>query len=178
MRTKIQRFKNTYQIKPRTNAGTALQISPETKRIFRECLMAKTKPAFLRRAEKFVHSIHKDSMVHGTEKDREGLWCKSINERGEISKSKGGLTGIPEVKFSETLPSYVLGQYNRAILQGKYSIEFRKAEPLVNMPETLVHEVLHFIDDRCEMNRNNHDCYWDIRLERFRKMLGFKKPAV
>jgi hypothetical protein len=172
---KIRKFKDEYEVKPRTNLGTVLRVSKETKKALRECLKMKTKPAFIRKADLFVKSIANDIHLYNTSKDKGGLWVKRINCNGDISKYKGGMTGMPIVRLSENDMYSTRGLYTTNFMKGEHSIVINCKEPLTEMPNTLVHEVLHFIDANCGMDCDGHGYYWKTRLERFKKMLNCRQ---
>ena len=167
---KIEAFKEKYQTKPRTNVGTVLQISKETRQAFKQCQRAKQRPTFLKRAQLFVEAISKDVMLYQTDRDKEISWCRRINENGEITKSKGGFGRMPNIVSSES--HYTLGLYSRHWLKGIHQITISTRATVSDMCKTLLHEILHWLDNMSEMRHSNHDCYWETRLKRLEKMFN------
>ena len=167
---KIDRFKEKYQTKPRTNIGTVLQISKDTRQAFKQCQRAKQRPTFLKRAQLFVEAISQDVMLYQTDRDKEISWCRRINSNGEITKSKGSFGGIPNIISSES--HYTLGLYSRHWLKGVNQITISRCATITDMSRTLLHETLHWLDSMSEMGHNYHDCYWKTRLKKLEKMFN------
>lgn len=171
---RIDKFKESYAIKPRTNIGTVLYPSKESKRAFRACLKAKQKPTFLRRARIFMNILAKDVLIMDTPKDSKKTWCKTIYDDGHISKSRGGLMGIPDINFNEKM-TYLAGQYRRNLMPGELVIELKKSLNMSELPGTLLHEILHWIDDVSNMkDRDGHDYYWHRRLKNLEGKFNLK----
>jgi len=169
---KIEKFNERYSTKPRTNIGTVLKLSKETKKAFGEIKKSKQKRTFLKRANIFIALIAKDVKLYKTEKDSDSKWCRRIDNEGEISKAKGGMSGIPGVIFAELNP-YTLGLYTQHLLKGILSIQINPTvKDFTEMSGTLAHETLHWIDAMNSMKCNGHDCFWKKRLERFESMLN------
>lgn len=172
-RHKNEEFKSKYWTKPRTNIGTVLQLSKETRRSFKYTTKAKTRPAFIRRANQFIQSICKDATVYKSENKNQypNRWKKILNSDGTISKCRGSFTGFPTVIMSKTDMWSTKGEYSRAFMQGQHSITMNCKLPFAEWTETFAHETLHFIDALAEIPCDNHGYYWKNRLDKFKSML-------
>lgn len=171
IREKIAKFRQTYCSKPRTNIGTVLRISSETRKAFRHVLKAKQKPTLLKRAQAFIDVLQKDVCLYNTSKDKETCYTKQIDQDGKISRSKGGITNAPKVVFENGCFD---GEYLRSFMDGKHNIKLRPGVPIEEMKGVLVHEAMHYVDDLAETKTEGHDLFWSMRLKRFAYILGYK----
>lgn len=105
----------------------------------------------------------------------ENAMARELNiKTGEITKSKGGWVGAPELRWSAKLFN-CLGHYVAGLRIGGHFIELRRERELHEIRDTFVHETLHWVDDMSKQESGQHDCYWQDRLKLFRLMLGMDK---
>jgi hypothetical protein len=171
---KIADFKQKQWTKPRTDIGTVLKISKETKRAFKHTLKAKTKPAFIRRANLFIKEIMKDIQLYNTDKDKGTTFKRMLMNDNTISKSRGGLiNSFPIVKLSTYDTGYLKGEYRMAFMRGIHEIELNRYQSMQDLADTLVHETLHYVDNMADIPCDSHGYYWSKRLDRFKSILRF-----
>jgi len=161
---KKRKFKERYYTKVRNIGGEILKISTETNQLWKSIRKVKQKPAFLRRANLWLESLNKDLWNC---KDENKMF-KIINNNGIIERHKGGMTSTPEIIFKDYNIN-IKGQYTRHFTKDIHEIFIHIKYPILDMRATLLHEVVHFLDDVVDMGGIGiglcHDYYFQKRLE-------------
>jgi len=170
MINKIKLFREKYYTKPRNAIGEVLKINKETRRAFKLFLKAKTKSNFVRKGELFLQSLHYDIWKDYNNQEKQNKYCKVIDDNGNIVKHRGRVVSIPKIIINTNLFDY--GEYKYSLLGKVHSIEIKDGN-LDEMKSTFIHETLHWIDDISRMHAEQHDKYWDMRLEWLKKKLNY-----
>lgn len=176
LRKKINSFKEKYESKVRNSGGKVMKFSVETKQLWKKIKKSKTIPTFIKYSDLWLISLEKDSRNIG-----ENDWAKSINKDGTITGSRGGMIAPKIVITKNTTYKHDgevygnFGMYHTHILRGINQIEISRDRPLHEMKKTLIHEALHYLDGLADMKNGNHDCYWDIRLDKMNNIFKLKE---
>ena len=159
---KVRVESDKYYSRLRNDGGKVLKISKNTKDLWKKVDKAKTRISLIKYTKLWLISLKEDM-----KDDNEKHWKKKFNfSNGEISLSRGGISSIPQVEIVPIIYG-ATGIYKRAFMQGVHQIQIENRKDISLIKSTLLHEVLHWLDDRAEVP-SIHDSYFRIRL----KLLG------
>lgn len=165
------RLQQTYYPKIRNSGGKVMKFSKETKRLWKKIKNALTIQTFIKYANLWILSIEKDS-----ENVKETDYALKLGSDGNIHRSRGGFTApkvviVENTTYKEDGKTYgQFGAYHTHIIAGINQIELCKTfRTLTEIKKTLIHEALHYIDERSK-TPSNHDCYFQIRLKRMEEI--------
>jgi len=147
-----------------------LSPSPEVRRLWSEVRRAKTRPAIIRRSQRFLDALLEQTR-DGVGPDGQTRWTKKMRIRDgrvEVRRHSGGRTGVPEIRDdSAKMGESLLGQYRSSLLEGSYEVRLnsRVLSP-TELRATVVHEILHVLDAEASVDHDFHGRLWKRRLGR------------
>lgn len=158
IRKKITNYHDKYCSKVRNMGGTVLKISSETKRLWKQVVKAKTRPYVIKKTQLFIKSIENDS-----KNVDENKWAKSINDKGIITRSRGGFSA-PIIQLRDDMHNTLHGNFLAGFLIGGCFININKNFNITEIKKTILHETLHYLDSLAQIE-TGHNEYWDMRLK-------------
>lgn len=163
---KWEAWHERYASRPRTRSGLILSPPTTVRAAWREVRRAKRRDSLLRRAQVFLDALLTYSRDDGPQPDGSHryrtIW-KLRNGQLHKSLSSGGSVGKPTLRYQKMAGLW--GEYRRSLMRTQYEIALNPEAELDHLRGTLVHEVLHALDDEAHNDAgNSHDRLWRARL--------------